>query len=139
MRRNPPASEGTCHMRRIAMLLLAAFPLIVPMASAQGLSGALVGTVKDDQGGVLPGAVVRVSSPALIGGALMTTTNERGQMRFPVLAPGAYTLTVELPPKFAPYREENITIGAAATLERTVVLAVSYTHLRAHETPEHLV
>jgi len=112
-------------MRRIAMLLLAAFPLIVPMASAQGLSGALVGTVKDDQGGVLPGAVVRVSSPALIGGALMTTTNERGQMRFPVLAPGAYTLTVELPPKFAPYREENITIGAAATLERTVVLGLA--------------
>ena len=36
---------------------------------AQGLTGALIGTVKDAQGGVLPGAVVRVSSPALIGGA----------------------------------------------------------------------
>ena len=92
-------------------------------AWAQGLSGALVGTVKDEQGGVLPGALVRVTSPALIGGALTTTTNERGQLRFPVLAPGTYTLTIELPPKFAPYREENITIGAGATLERTVVLA----------------
>src|SRR5512138_775286 len=110
-------SEGRCRMRRNLLLLLATLLVTVTMASAQGLSGALVGTVKDEQGGVLPGAVVHVSSPALIGGTLTTTTNERGQMRFPVLAPGAYTLTVELPPKFASYREENIIIGAAATLE----------------------
>jgi hypothetical protein len=84
-----------------------------------------VGTVKDEQGGALPGALVRVASPALIGGVLTTTTNERGQMRFPVLAPGTYMLTVELPPRFASYREEQIIIGAAATLERTVVLGLA--------------
>ena len=56
---------------------------------------------------------------------LTATTNEKGQLRFPVLAPGSYALTIELPPKFAPYREENITIGAGATLERTVVLSLA--------------
>ena len=33
------------------------------------MTGALIGTVKDTQGGVVPGAIVRVSSPALIGGS----------------------------------------------------------------------
>ena len=37
------------------------------VAFAQGLTGALIGSVKDGQGGVLPGALVRVTSPALIG------------------------------------------------------------------------
>ena len=36
--------------------------------AAQALTGALIGTVKDEQGGILPGALVRVTSPALIGG-----------------------------------------------------------------------
>ena len=45
-------------------------------ASAQALTGALVGTVKDEQGGVLAGALVRVSSASLIGGSLTSTTND---------------------------------------------------------------
>jgi hypothetical protein len=57
------------------------------MAGAQGLTGALIGTVKDAQGGVLSGAVVRVNSPALIGGPATLTTNEKGQLRFPALPP----------------------------------------------------
>ncbi len=112
-------------MCRYRLLFLAAF-IVLPMTTgAQGLNGTLVGTVKDEQGLVLPGAMVRVSSPALIGGELTATTNERGQLRFPVLAPGTYALTIELPPRFAAYREENITLGAGATLERTVVLTLA--------------
>jgi hypothetical protein len=111
-------------MKRNCWVFLAMLVLLPPAVSAQGLSGALVGTVRDEQGGVLPGALVRVTSPALIGGELTTTTNERGQLRFPVLAPGVYSLTIELP-QFASYREENITIGAGATLERVVELKVA--------------
>ena len=45
--------------------LLAVAALLLPRtAGAQGLTGALVGTVKDEQGAVLPGALVRVTSPA---------------------------------------------------------------------------
>jgi hypothetical protein len=107
------------------LVFLAISLLLAAPVSAQGLSGALVGTVRDEQGGVLPGALARVTSPALIGGELTATTNERGQLRFPVLAPGVYGLTIELPPRFAPYREQNITIGAGATLERAVVLTLA--------------
>src|SRR5262249_32132471 len=39
------------------------------------------------------------------------------------LTPGAYTLDIEMP-GFATYHEDDIRIGAAATLERTVVLKV---------------
>src|SRR5881397_2273282 len=54
---------------------------------AQGLTGSLIGAVKDEQGGALRGAVVRVSSPALIGGTESMISDERGQLRFPILPP----------------------------------------------------
>src|SRR4026209_2781297 len=95
--------KGVSHASQLPALLLATFVLLpVTAAWAQGLSGALVGSVRDEQGGALQGALVRVSSPALIGGTLTATTNEKGQLRFPVLAPGSYALAIELPPRFAP-------------------------------------
>jgi Carboxypeptidase regulatory-like domain len=79
--------------RAVTYLLASACALQAHMAAAQGLTGALIGTVKDAQGGVLPGAIVRVSSPALIGGPETLTTNEKGQLRFPALPPGQYLTT----------------------------------------------
>jgi len=93
-------------------------------AAAQSLTGALIGTVKDEQGAVLPGALVRLTSPALIGGPATTTTNEKGQLRFPVLPPGPYLLEIELQ-GFATYREDDVRLGAGATLERTAVLRLA--------------
>ena len=116
---------SAASVRRYYLVFLVAYVLLPTTTAAQGLSGALIGTVKDEQGGILQGAQVRVTSPALIGGELTTTTNEKGQMRFPVLAPGSYALDIELAPTFAPYREENISIGAGATLERTAVLKLA--------------
>jgi hypothetical protein len=89
--------------------------------TAQTLTGSLIGTVKDAQGGVLPGARVRVTSPAMIQRELTTTTNEKGQLRFPLLPTGIYSLDAEMT-GFAIYHEEGIPIGAAGTIERTVVL-----------------
>lgn len=81
------------------------------MTVAQGLTGALIGTVRDEQGGVLAGAQVSVSSPALIGGLETLTTTANGQLRFPVLPPGTYVLDVKLQ-GFASHHEEDIRIGA---------------------------
>ena len=112
-------------MRRPVMFLLAAACVLQPhLAPAQGLTGALIGTVKDAQGGVLPGAVVRVSSPALIGGPATLTTNEKGQLRFPALPPGPYVLDIEFQ-GFTTYHEEDIPIGVGATIERTAVLTLA--------------
>ncbi len=90
----------------------------------QGLTGTLIGTVKDQQGGALPGAQVILSSPALIGGAANLVTNERGQLRFLALPPGLYALEIRMD-GFAPYRETEVSLGAGATIERVVVLAVA--------------
>ena len=67
--------------------------LLVPAAAgAQDLTGVLIGTVKDPQGGVLRDAEIRLTSPAIMGGAVRTSTNEKGQLRFPSLPPGLYAL-----------------------------------------------
>ena len=109
-------------MRR--RLLVVVCLLIPRLVAAQGLTGALIGTVKDAQGGVLPGALVRVSSPALLGGSRSATTDERGQLRFSTLTPGEYVLDVELS-GFSALHEPDITIGAGWTIERTIVLSVA--------------
>jgi hypothetical protein len=93
--------------------------------AAQGLTGTLIGTVKDEQGGVLAGARVRLSSPALIGGPRTLPTNENGQLRFPSLAPGTYILEVEFN-GFAGWRDEDVRIGAGATVERRVLLKPAF-------------
>ena len=92
-------------------------------AHAQTLTGALIGTVQDVQGRVLPGARVQVSSPVVIGGSESLLSDQRGQLRFPALPPGSYVLEVELS-GFVRYREVDLRIGPGATLERTVVLSV---------------
>ena len=109
---------------RVLMVLghaLAVACVLLPRAAAaQGLTGALIGTVKDAQGGVISGAVVRISSPALIGGP-QTITTDKGELRFPALPPGLYALDIEFP-GFRPYHEDGISIGAGATIERPVEL-----------------
>ena len=116
----PPA-----RIRRALLPFFALTCILLPRpAAAQGLTGALIGTVNDDQGGVLPGADVRVGSPALIGGPARLVTNEKGQLRFLALPPGLYVLDISLL-GFATYHEEDIRIGAGATIERTTMLRVA--------------
>jgi hypothetical protein len=91
---------------------------------AQGLTGALIGTVTDEHGGALIGADVRLTSTALIGGEIRQTTREKGQFRFPVLPPGSYGLEVAYP-GFMSFRADGIGIGVGATAERNVRLMLA--------------
>jgi hypothetical protein len=116
---------STLRIQRWFMVCLAAACVLLPgLAAAQGLTGTLIGTVRDEQGATVPGGQVRITSEALIGGPRTVPTSEGGQFRFPNLTPGSYTLDIETP-GFASYHEQGIRIGAAATLERTVVLKVA--------------
>ena len=112
------------YLMKFMVAAALALVLHAGMASAQEVTGTLIGTVRDGQGGVLRNATVRVSSTALIGGPQDVTTNEMGRLRFPALPPGSYTLDVESA-GFGPYHEENIRIGVGATIERTVVLKLA--------------
>ena len=118
-------SAPSARVCRRRLWLAAAIVSLLPASTgAQGLTGALIGTVKDEQGGALAGARVTISSPALIGGRVTLVTSDRGHLRFPSLAPGEYAFEIDLE-GFMPYREAGIRIGAAATIERTVILKVT--------------
>src|SRR5437867_6817420 len=132
-----PDCQGACQMktkgltpsapeiqRSFIVVLVAACVLLPRVAAAEGLTGTLIGTVRDEQRAVVPGGQVRITSEALIGGPRDMTADQAGQFRFPNLTPGSYTLDIELP-GFASYHEQDIRIGASATLERTVVLKVA--------------
>jgi hypothetical protein len=94
-------------------------------ARAQGLTGTLLGTVKDARGGVLQGAVVRITSPALMTGEQATTSDDRGQWRFLVLPPGEYVLTVELAPRFRTSGPLGIQVRPGETLDKPVTLTLA--------------
>ena len=66
-----------------------------PAARAQAIAGAILGTVKDSSGAVLPGAMVKVANLGT-GQSRTVTTNDSGDYEAPYLPPGEYTVTVEL-------------------------------------------
>ena len=112
-------------MRRYLLIVVGALMLVSPrVASAQGLTGTLIGTVTDEQSAVIAGALVKLRSPALIGGTLEQLTNAKGRFWLVALPPGTYVLEVSFK-GFTPVRVDDIAIGAGATVERNVHLPVA--------------
>ena len=68
--------------------------LLTCAAFAQS-NGSIAGTVKDTNGGVVPGSTVVASDPDQ-GVAQSTKTNAAGDFVFPLLPPGTYTVTAEM-------------------------------------------
>jgi hypothetical protein len=108
----------------LAVVLFVAGLFLPHGLAAQGLTGALIGTVKDAQGGIIAEATVTLTSPALIGGTRTTTTDDKGRLRFVALPPGSYALEIQAP-GFASFHEEDIRIGGGATIDRTPVLTLA--------------
>src|SRR5262249_12012772 len=112
MKPNRHTPSTSCQIQRwFAVSFAVACVLLPQLAAAQGLTGTLIGDIRDEQGATVPDGQVRVSSQALIGGPKMMPTNEAGQFRFPNLTPGSYSLDIERP-GFASYHEDGIPIGA---------------------------
>jgi hypothetical protein len=75
-------------------------------SSAAYAQSSIIGTVKDNTGGVLPGVVVEISSPVLIEKTKSSVTDTQGQYRVVDLRPGSYTILFTLP-GFATVKHEN--------------------------------
>jgi uncharacterized membrane protein len=71
---------------------------------------AIVGTVKDASGAVLPGVTVEASSPALIEKTRSATTDSVGKYSIDDLRPGSYTVTFTLQ-GFGPVKREGIVLS----------------------------
>jgi hypothetical protein len=103
-----------------AVMLLA---LTVRPASAQFARGSIYGTVSDANGGVVPGATVTLTSPALLRPEVVVT-NEAGAYRFPTLDPGVYTVTAELT-GFRSFVQQGIAIAGGTTARVDGVLQIA--------------
>jgi hypothetical protein len=77
-----------------ALALSLALTLARP-AAAQTQTGEIFGKVTDGSGGVLPGAVVTIESPALLA-PQSATASETGAYRFPNIPIGVYSVRFEL-------------------------------------------
>src|SRR5436305_9713046 len=91
----------------LAVVLAAGMP-----AAAQTLTGSVGGTVKDQQGGVLPGVTVTLTGRT---GARTTTTDESGSYRFTALEPGTYTIKAQIQGFTAP-AEQQLTVNVSNQL-----------------------
>jgi hypothetical protein len=83
---------------------------LVPAAMAQETTAGIQGTVKDSTGAVVSGAMVELSSPALMG-TKKVKSDATGAYHFASLPPGDYTLTVTAA-KFRTYKQTGIDLSA---------------------------
>src|SRR5207302_255681 len=68
-----------------------------PAVRAQITTGSVAGTVKDVQGGVVPGATVTLISDTRGAKSAPVVTNETGDFVFPNVGGDTYTIFVEMP------------------------------------------
>ena len=80
-------------VRFVTTLLVMCFAVT---ASAQIQTGSILIRAIDEQGGMMPGATVTISSPVLVAGSMTGVTDAGGVYRFPSLVPGTYTVKLEL-------------------------------------------
>ena len=96
----------------LSVLVVAA--VMAPSLMAQSLvSGDLTGTVTDPSGAVLSGATVMLKSDAT-GQTRTTTTGSNGNYRFSLLAPGNYTVSVNMQGFSKSETKASVNIGQAS-------------------------
>lgn len=106
--------------------LIAFLPLVLTLVAAAPLAAQtpsrLVGTVRDNQGGVLPGVTVTASSPSLIG-AQTAVSEGNGTYQFPALPAGTYRVVFDLA-GFQSVTRDAIVLALGQTLTIDADLAV---------------
>ena len=106
-----------------ALLILFISMSIISTAVAQTQTGILAGKVLDQDGVPLPGVVVTISSPNLLGTQSFVTTGS-GSFRFPAATPGTYAMVTELA-GFKKLTLTGIVIGVGKTTTIPVTLELS--------------
>src|SRR6476619_6971818 len=102
-------------MSRILRFLAVSIALTVAApAAAQVQTGSILVKAVDDQGAVVPGVTVTISSPVLVAGSMNGVTDAGGVYRFPSLVPGTYTVKVDLS-GFQTVNRENISVLVGQT------------------------
>src|SRR3954467_14086569 len=101
----------------VAVLIVA---LALP-AFAQIQGGSISGTIKDEQGGVLPGVTVTAQG---VDATQSFVTEATGEFRFLNLAPGPYKITAVLP-GFATIVREGVAVSVGRSVELPMTLKIA--------------
>ena len=83
-------------MRKQYLICLSVVLFCMAAIPALAQNAALVGTVRDSQQGIIPGAMVTLTNVDT-GVTAVTHTNELGNYEFPTVRPGNYSVRVEQP------------------------------------------
>src|SRR5437773_2227224 len=95
------------------MLVLAVVALLATssLAWAQITTGSVAGTVKDAQGGVIPGATVTLTNEEQGTKSSPVVTSGAGDFVFPNIPAGTYTVEVSMP-SFKTLKRTGVPVGA---------------------------
>jgi hypothetical protein len=91
-------------------------------AQSTAINGTIEGTVKDEQGALLPGVTVTVTNVDT-GDQRVVVTNESGLYRAPLLSLGTYRVAAELQ-GFKKFEQSGVSLRAGQTAVIDVALAV---------------
>jgi len=109
----------TLRLSRLELFVLVLFSLIVCLMIgpvwAQSVQGTITGTVRDQTGGVVPGAEITLVSLAT-NVTRGVVTNDEGVFRIPSVQPGLYNVTVAMP-GFKTASRNEVKVDTATTLE----------------------
>jgi len=106
-------SSGNSKLSGLVLALIAAPVALMAQTST---TSALAGLVRDAAGKPVPGAVVRISSPSMIGGEKTTASAANGAYRFSALPPGRYRIVVTSPDRQTLTQSETLELGQTATV-----------------------
>ena len=102
------------------IVLSAALTVVTPAYAQGGATSTITGTVRDEGGGVLPGATVVVVSNAN-GSKFEAVANNAGLYTVPSLSAGVYTVTVSLTGfKTSEIRDVRVQLGVPTTVNATL-------------------
>ena len=107
-------------MKKVITTLVLMIAFALP-AFAQIQSGSLNGTIKDEQGGVLPGVTVTAQG---VDATQTFVTDATGEFRFLNLAPGPYKVTASLQ-GFTTLVRENVIIAVGRNVELPLSLKIA--------------
>ena len=105
-----------------ATLLVVAFCAIGAMAQSQATGGQIVGTVKNPNGELVPGATVTVTNPAT-GLSRTVTTNDQGGFTAVNLPSGEYTIDVEAQ-GFGKFTQSGYKVEVGSAISADVTLSI---------------
>src|SRR3954447_9011365 len=119
-----PIAEEDRKMKRIVSLVAGLALAFASIASAQVQTGSILVRAVDEQGAVMPGVSISISSPVLVGGSMTAVTDVGGVNRFPSLVPGTYTVKVDLQ-GFQTIVRENIQVLVGQTTPVELAMKVA--------------